>query len=78
MKRLRNGRQGRQLFGSRAPILPATPLLPPAPLPAAPIFGPHPAPLVQPLQLVEVQPAALPRALPIVTPQPGINVYPFE
>lgn len=74
VKRLRNGRQGRQIFGSRVPILPATPILPPAPLPAAPIFGPQPAPLVQPLQLIEVQPAAIPRALPLPAPQPVVRV----
>ena len=73
VKRLRKGgRQGRQLFGSRVPILPAVPL-PPAPLPAAPVFGPAPAPLIQPLQLVEIQPAAVPRALPLITPEPGTD-----
>ena len=76
VKRLRKGRQGRQLFGSRVPILPAAPLLPPAPLPAAPVFGPAPAPLIQPLQLVEIQPAAVPRALPLITPEPGTEYIP--
>ena len=75
VKRLRKGRQGRQLFGSRVPILPAAPLLPPAPLPAAPVFGPAPAPLIQPLQLVEIQPAAVPKALPLAIPEPG-RLYP--
>lgn len=74
VKRLRNGRQGRQLFGSRVPVLPAPPILPPAPLHAAPIFGPQPAPLVQPFQLIEVQPAAIPRALPLTVPHPVVRV----
>ena len=78
VKRLRKGRQGRQLFGSRVPILPAAPFLPPAPLPAAPVFGPAPAPapLIQPLQLVEIQPAAVPKALPLAIPEPGIQYIP--
>ena len=67
VKKLRNGRKGKQLFGSRVPIIPAAPLFPPAPLPAAPVFGPHPPPLVQPLQLIEVQPV-LPRIAPVVVP----------
>ena len=73
VKRLRNGRQGRQLFGSRVPILPASPILPPAPLPAGPIFGPQPAPFLQPVQLIEVAPPAVPRALPLVVPEPGTS-----
>ena len=75
VKKLRNGkgRQGRQLFGTRVPIFPATPLLPPAPLRAAPVFGPAPAPLIQPLQLIEVRPPQ-PRALPLVIPEPGTSI----
>lgn len=74
VKRLRNGRQGRQLFGSRVPILPAAPFLPPAPLPAAPIFGPHPPPFAQPLQLIELQPV-LPKLAPVVVTEQGINIF---
>ena len=81
VKKLRNGRQGRQLFGSRVPFIPAVPIPPPAlirtapaPLHPAPFFGPQPAPLVQPaLRLLEI-PAPPPAPVaPVLITQQGIQ-----
>ena len=85
VKRLRNNRRGRQLFGSRVPIfpaagpiipaapfIPAAPIFPPAPLPVAPVFGPPPAPIAQPLQLVELR-SPLPQPAPVLITQKGIK-----
>merc|ERR1739844_313891 len=70
VKKLRNGkgRQGRQLFGTRVPIFPATPLLPPAPLRAAPVFGPAPAPVVK---IVPVPAPAADYGAPAPVPAPA-------
>ena len=78
VKRLRNNRKGRQLFGSRVPILPAAPIIPagpifpPAPLPLAPVFGPPAAPIAQPLQLIELR-SPLPQPAPVLITQKGIK-----
>ena len=78
VKKLRKNRNGKQLFGSRVPILPAVPIvppapiLPPAPLPLAPIFGPPIAPIPQPLRLIEVK-APPPPPAPVVITQKGIK-----
>merc|ERR1739844_843981 len=81
VKKLRNGkgRQGRQLFGTRVPIFPATPLLPPAPLRAAPVFGPAPsadygapAPIPAPAPAPAPAPVVIPDPVPLPEPDNAI------